>query len=301
MGLCSWTEETIGFILQYVPYYDYIKIAFFCWCSFEGGAFQLYNFYHKQIDQLVQAFSSEYKYIITKKINVQADAPAVVEESKYEVAPRISEEIVKALDEKTDSKGSVEAEEQRQEPIVLDEVNVELPEESKDQPEDKPKTEEPQQDPEIEAEGEDSDDLFSSKNLDRDMESRDTSIYQSEHSIKRSKSLREEINKPVEQGEALATFGAGCFWCIEGVFARLNGVSLVKSGYAGGESKNPKYEDIKTNGHTEVIQVHFDQQTISFQQLVKIFFTVHDPTTLNRQGNDKGFQYRSVIFYQDEG
>lgn len=81
---------------------------------------------------------------------------------------------------------------------MLDEVNVELPEESKDQPEDKPKTEEPQHDPKAEAESEDSDDLFSSKNLDRDMESRDTSIYQSEHSIKRSKSLREEINKPVE-------------------------------------------------------------------------------------------------------
>jgi len=84
-----------------------------------------------------------------------------------------------------------------------------------------------------------------------------------------------------EVTSSIATFGAGCFWCVEGVFARITGVTLVMSGYAGGHKENPTYKEVcsETTGHTEVIQVSYDPSVISFQQLVKIFFTVHDPTT----------------------
>lgn len=101
---------------------------------------------------------------------------------------------------------------------------------------------------------------------------------------------------------SVATFGAGCFWCVEAVFQNLKGVEKVVSGYMGGQVQNPTYNEICTGmtGHAEVIQIHFDANTINFEKLVEIFFTTHDPTTLNRQGNDKGTQYRSVIFYHDE-
>lgn len=95
------------------------------------------------------------------------------------------------------------------------------------------------------------------------------------------------------------TFGGGCFWCLEAVFEDLRGVSSVISGYAGGHSPNPDYDQVcagKT-GHAEVIQVQFDPQLISYSTLMKIFFTMHDPTTLNQQGADRGPQYRSIILY----
>lgn len=99
-----------------------------------------------------------------------------------------------------------------------------------------------------------------------------------------------------------ALFGGGCFWCTEAVFLQLKGVQKVVSGYAGGHTTNPTYEAI-CNGdtnHAEVILIDFDEQQISYQQLLTVFFAIHDPTTLNRQGNDIGTQYRSVINYFNE-
>ncbi|HQT92676.1 MAG TPA: peptide-methionine (S)-S-oxide reductase MsrA [Candidatus Kryptobacter bacterium] len=100
----------------------------------------------------------------------------------------------------------------------------------------------------------------------------------------------------------IATLGGGCFWCTEAVFDDLKGVISVESGYSGGTVANPSYEQVCTGktGHAEVVQVSFDTGVISYEDLLRIFFTVHDPTTLNRQGNDAGTQYRSVIFYHDE-
>jgi len=96
-----------------------------------------------------------------------------------------------------------------------------------------------------------------------------------------------------------ATFGMGCFWCSEAVFQRLKGVVKVESGYSGGTVKNPSYEDVctGTTGHAEAIQVTYQPNVISYKELLEIFWTMHDPTTLNRQGADEGTQYRSVIFY----
>ncbi len=98
-----------------------------------------------------------------------------------------------------------------------------------------------------------------------------------------------------------ATLGSGCFWCSEAIFTRLNGVHDVKPGYAGGQTRNPSYEDVKTGstGHAEVIQVTFDPSIISYLQLLEVFFRTHDPTTLNRQGADVGTQYRSVVFFHN--
>lgn len=98
-----------------------------------------------------------------------------------------------------------------------------------------------------------------------------------------------------------ATFGGGCFWCTEAVFQNLNGVEKVISGYMGGHLKHPTYMEIceGNTGHAEVIQINFDEQKISFETLLLVFFKTHNPTTLNQQGNDIGTQYRSVIFYHD--
>lgn len=100
----------------------------------------------------------------------------------------------------------------------------------------------------------------------------------------------------------IATFAGGCFWCTEAVFKRVKGVESVMPGYAGGERENPTYDQIHSGatGHAESIQVTFDPKVISYDQLLDVFFATHDPTTLDRQGNDVGHEYRSVIFYHDE-
>ncbi|HYP50886.1 MAG TPA: peptide-methionine (S)-S-oxide reductase MsrA [Pyrinomonadaceae bacterium] len=101
------------------------------------------------------------------------------------------------------------------------------------------------------------------------------------------------------QNLEIATLGAGCFWCVEAVFDDLKGVEDVVSGYSGGEIENPTYREVcsGSTGHAEVIQIKFNPQEISFRDILRVFFTVHDPTTLNRQGGDVGTQYRSAIFY----
>ena len=99
----------------------------------------------------------------------------------------------------------------------------------------------------------------------------------------------------------IATLGAGCFWCVEAVFQRLEGVIKVESGYAGGKVKNPTYEEVCTGstGHAEVAQITFDPKVVSFKEVLDVFWKTHDPTTLNQQGNDHGTQYRSAIFYHN--
>jgi len=99
-----------------------------------------------------------------------------------------------------------------------------------------------------------------------------------------------------------ATFGAGCFWCVEAIFSELKGVEEVVPGYCGGNVENPDYKLVctGTTGHAEVCQIYYDPEQISYDELLEVFWTTHDPTTLNRQGNDVGTQYRSVIFYHNE-
>ena len=97
----------------------------------------------------------------------------------------------------------------------------------------------------------------------------------------------------------VATFGGGCFWCLDAAFRQLRGVEKVVSGYAGGKRPNPSYEQVCSGatGHAEVVQITFDQNIISYSDLLGVLFTIHDPTTLNRQGNDMGTQYRSIVFH----
>jgi peptide-methionine (S)-S-oxide reductase len=97
----------------------------------------------------------------------------------------------------------------------------------------------------------------------------------------------------------IATLGGGCFWCLEAVFDDLKGVEAVESGYMGGQLKDPTYADVcgGRSGHAEVVQIRFDPAVLSFREILEVFFVIHDPTTLNRQGNDAGPQYRSAIFY----
>ena len=97
----------------------------------------------------------------------------------------------------------------------------------------------------------------------------------------------------------LATFGAGCFWGVEAAFREVDGVDEVISGYSGGSMENPTYQAVctDTTGHVEVVQVRFDPEVVSYEQLLEVFWTIHDPTTLNRQGPDRGRQYRSVLFF----
>jgi len=103
-------------------------------------------------------------------------------------------------------------------------------------------------------------------------------------------------------GLQLTTLAGGCFWCIEGAFTQVQGIHSAISGYMGGHTDNPSYEEICTgkSGHAEVVQLSFDTTIISYQEILEIFFTLHDPTQLNRQGNDIGSQYRSAIFYHNE-
>lgn len=106
----------------------------------------------------------------------------------------------------------------------------------------------------------------------------------------------------MNMSKEVATFGGGCFWCIEAIFNELRGVEKVESGYSGGNVANPTYEEVctGTTGHAEVIQITFDPKVISYRELLQVFFTLHDPTTLNRQGADVGTQYRSAVFYQND-
>lgn len=109
-----------------------------------------------------------------------------------------------------------------------------------------------------------------------------------------------DVNNSDELKEA--TFGAGCFWCVEAIYQRVNGVVAVESGYSGGHVEDPAYRQVVTGttGHAEVIRLKFDPDIISFDELLEVFWHTHDPTTLNRQGADVGPQYRSAIFYHDE-
>ncbi len=111
------------------------------------------------------------------------------------------------------------------------------------------------------------------------------------------------MSKPTNADHSeVATLASGCFWCTEAVFDQLKGVEEVESGYSGGNVENPSYEDVcsGTTGHAETVQVTFDPKVISYSDILHIFFTTHDPTTLNRQGADSGTQYRSAIFYHNE-
>jgi len=113
------------------------------------------------------------------------------------------------------------------------------------------------------------------------------------------------IKKPMDidrEGLEVATLGAGCFWCIEAVFQELEGVYSVVSGYTGGDVENPTYKQIsyENTGHVEVAQIGFDQTVISYQEILEVFWSTHDPTTKDRQGNDVGSQYRSAIFYHNK-
>ena len=105
-----------------------------------------------------------------------------------------------------------------------------------------------------------------------------------------------------EHGHETATLGGGCFWCLEAVYKDLKGVERVVSGYAGGELANPTYEQVcgGRTGHAEVVQITYDPQVVSFRDLLDVFFTIHDPTTRDRQGADVGPQYRSIVLYHDE-
>ncbi|MFK7969167.1 MAG: peptide-methionine (S)-S-oxide reductase MsrA [Bacteroidia bacterium] len=104
------------------------------------------------------------------------------------------------------------------------------------------------------------------------------------------------------EGLAYATLGAGCFWCVEAVYQRLDGVIALESGYSGGHVKNPTYNEVcgKKTGHAEVVRIAYDPAKVSYEDLLEVFWRTHDPTTPNQQGNDKGPQYRSVIYYHDD-
>lgn len=119
---------------------------------------------------------------------------------------------------------------------------------------------------------------------------------------KKKEKVPEDMTIDKDMTTAVATFGTGCFWCTEAQFQQLEGVLRVESGYSGGSKPNPTYEEVSTglSGHAEVVQITYDPAKISFETLLEAFWQAHDPTTLNRQGNDVGPQYRSVIFYHDE-
>jgi peptide-methionine (S)-S-oxide reductase len=110
------------------------------------------------------------------------------------------------------------------------------------------------------------------------------------------------MSNEINQNSKIATLGGGCFWCLDAIYTDLIGVEKVDSGYSGGSKGNPSYQEVSrgNTGHAEVVQITYDASVISYEDLLKIFFTIHDPTTLNRQGADVGPQYRSVIFYHDE-
>ena len=112
-----------------------------------------------------------------------------------------------------------------------------------------------------------------------------------------------DIHATVPAGKEVVTLAGGCFWCLEAVYDRMNGVESVESGYMGGQAPNPTYEQICTGrtGHAEVVRITFDPKIVSCRDILEVFFAIHDPTTLNRQGHDVGTQYRSAIFYHSPG
>ena len=114
--------------------------------------------------------------------------------------------------------------------------------------------------------------------------------------------VKEPVKMEVSKDLEVATFAGGCFWCTEAIFLEMDGVKSVVSGYIGGKIANPTYEEVctGTTGHAEATQITFDPKKISFSELLQVFFATHDPTTLNRQGNDVGTQYRSEVFYHSE-
>lgn len=117
-----------------------------------------------------------------------------------------------------------------------------------------------------------------------------------------TKAPAKDITSSQTMNTEIATFGAGCFWCVEAVFQELKGVIKVESGYMGGTTPNPTYKEVctGTTGHAEVTRITFDPAVITYEELLEVLWTTHDPTTLNRQGADAGTQYRSAIFYQNE-
>jgi peptide-methionine (S)-S-oxide reductase len=112
----------------------------------------------------------------------------------------------------------------------------------------------------------------------------------------------ENAQTSLQNGKELATLGGGCFWCLEAVYLEMKGIEKVESGYCGGTVPNPTYYQVceGDTGHAEVVQLTFDPREVSFKDILKVFFTIHDPTTLNRQGADVGTQYRSAIFYHNQ-
>lgn len=124
----------------------------------------------------------------------------------------------------------------------------------------------------------------------------------SQPAAQESKTTNMETNLSKDNNIETATFGAGCFWCVEAVFQRLDGVIKVESGYSGGKIKNPTYREVCSGltGHAEVCQITYDKTKVQYKDLLEVFWKTHDPTTLNRQGNDSGTQYRSVIFYHND-
>lgn len=124
---------------------------------------------------------------------------------------------------------------------------------------------------------------------------------QPDTSSNQTRVAKDEIIKSMDSLE-VATLGAGCFWCVEAIFQDIKGVKKVESGYSGGSIKNPSYKEVcnGTTGHAEVVQVTFDPKEVAFSSILEVFFSTHDPTTLNRQGADVGTQYRSAIFYHSE-
>lgn len=118
---------------------------------------------------------------------------------------------------------------------------------------------------------------------------------------KKDQTISKSKNARTIKNIQYATFGGGCFWCTEAIFEQLEGVIKVESGFSGGNIKNPAYKEVITGrtGHAEAIQISYNPEIISYEELLDIFFNTHDPTTLNRQGNDRGTQYRSAVFYHD--
>lgn len=128
------------------------------------------------------------------------------------------------------------------------------------------------------------------------------SCAQQSNTKKLNKNMSDNLNTGNNKNLDTALLGAGCFWCVEAVFQRLEGVESVTSGYSGGHIENPTYEEVcsKTSGHVEVARIVYDTTKLSYDELLEVFWKTHDPTTLNQQGNDKGPQYRSVVFYYND-